>query len=751
LSCWLLRKFDTGLSPGYTLDMRVSMARAVLAVSAALCTLLPASAQSLPVPTVPEGFGVNIHFTDPQPGEMERFAEAGYRLARMDLFWGAVEKEKGKYDFSSYDRLTEHLKKAGARPLFILDYGNDLYQKGAPSTPEARAAFARFAAAAAEHYKGKGVLFEIWNEPNLAGFWPPAPDPKAYAALAVEAAKAIRAADPDAVILAPGSSGFPWEYFETVFEAGLLQHIDAVSVHPYRGQEPETASADFARLRGLIGRYAPADKRPMPIVSSEWGYSTVEGGVSEAKQASYLIRMWLANLASGVNLSIFYDWRDDGDNPKENEHRFGTVRRDFTPKPSFLAAQKLIRELNGFSFRHRLEGKRPGDWLLLFQKADTDELALVTWNTTPTAPEAQSIPTVRRVDTNASEYLGLRRLASVRFPYAAQSFFGTDPLTVPLDVVNPDANEAEVKLERIDRDQPGGKYTVWTGKLGPNDQEVKQFPLGARGPQEETVRLVVQWNGETLPALSPIPLMPAEPVTVTAIPAGRDLNVLVQSPAGKGFEGYVILTVQSTAGAVLREVREPVSIPEGTRESRLFLPLPKSGEFFNVAVRRFRGWPGNWQVKATPNAMLFLPLAGFDGKHGQTAPFQYTRFVENVSQKPEPLTLAATPDRSPAEIALRIVYQFDKGWQYAQATPTKPLTIPEGAKSLVLWVLADDTLQGQYGTDLSGGPYTVDAARLAGDHYSAGWYGGRRPLGRSERWHTAWPSDLGWSAPYRLG
>jgi beta-xylosidase len=202
------------------------------AVMALAGRFLPARAQ-LPPPTVSEGFGVNIHFTDPQPGEMERFREAGFRRARMDLFWGSVEREKGVYDFAAYDRLIEHLARAGARPLFILDYGNPLYDGNrAPHTDEGRAAFARFAGAAAARYKGRGVLWEIWNEPNLAQFWKPKPSADDYAALALATAKAVRAADAKATILAPGSSGFPWEFFETVFRSGLLAHIDAVSVHP---------------------------------------------------------------------------------------------------------------------------------------------------------------------------------------------------------------------------------------------------------------------------------------------------------------------------------------------------------------------------------------------------------------------------------------------------------------------------------------------------------------------------------------
>ena len=275
----------------------------LLLVCAVLPDLRAAGGKGLPPPVVPAGFGVNIHFTDPGPGEMERFAEAGYRLVRMDFAWETVEHEAGHYEFGAYDRLLSHLERAGARPIFILDYGNRLYDEGsAPRSEPARAAFARFAAAAVRHFHGRGVLWEIWNEPNLGEFWKPRSDAKAYAQLALETARAIRAADPEAVILAPGSSGFPWAFFETIFAAGLLEQIDAVSVHPYRGGAPETAAADYGRLRALIARYASPERRNLPIVSSEWGYSTAEGAVSEARQAQYLVRQWLANLAAGVNL-----------------------------------------------------------------------------------------------------------------------------------------------------------------------------------------------------------------------------------------------------------------------------------------------------------------------------------------------------------------------------------------------------------------------------------------------------------------
>lgn len=57
------------------------------------------------------GWGVNIHFTDAQPGVTEQVSQA-FRLARMDFMWQAIEKVQGIYDFSAYDRLLNASKTA---------------------------------------------------------------------------------------------------------------------------------------------------------------------------------------------------------------------------------------------------------------------------------------------------------------------------------------------------------------------------------------------------------------------------------------------------------------------------------------------------------------------------------------------------------------------------------------------------------------------------------------------------------------
>src|SRR5438067_11954582 len=100
----------------------------------------------------PQGVGVNIHFADPQPGEIKTIADAGFRWVRMDFKWEVTETQRGVYDFSAYDRLMSALEPHRIKALFILDYGNPLYTSDkAIRTEAARQAFARWAVAAAKH------------------------------------------------------------------------------------------------------------------------------------------------------------------------------------------------------------------------------------------------------------------------------------------------------------------------------------------------------------------------------------------------------------------------------------------------------------------------------------------------------------------------------------------------------------------------------------------------------------------------
>jgi hypothetical protein len=371
----------------------------------ALCLLLFAqvlSAQKIPLnPPIPGSLGVNIHFIDPAPGEMQELGDLGVRWIRMDFSWADTERTKRHYDFSPYDRLLAALDRYDIRPILILDYGNKLYDQGlAPYTDTGRQAFASWAAAAARHFHGRGVVWEMWNEPN-GFFWKPKRNVQNYILLALAVGEAIRETEPGATYIGPAGAVIDFPFLKACFQAGLLNYWDGVSVHPYRQRVPETVIPLYDRLRRLICQYAPRGK-VVPIISGEWGYPSTPSwwGMNDQRQAEMLAREWLTNVASGVGISIWYDWRDDGGSPTDANAHFGLVSFAYhagedpvyRPKPAYLAARTLTQTLRGYSFRARLPTGGPEDYVLLFTD---DKLArLVAW-TTSTSPHRVIIPRSR--------------------------------------------------------------------------------------------------------------------------------------------------------------------------------------------------------------------------------------------------------------------------------------------------------------------------------------------------------------------
>jgi polysaccharide biosynthesis protein PslG len=370
------------------------MRRAALVLAVVFSFKLGAA--EIPEPVLPAGVGVNIHFTRGHEKDLDRIAAAGFKFIRMDFFWDAIEKKKGEYDWSGYDELTANLERRGIRPYYILDYSNPLYEEsvtskdpisgklnsaiGSPQHPESIEAFARWAAAAAKHFHGRHVVWEIWNEPN-GGFWRPKADVSQYIALALATGKAVRQADPEATIVGPATSGFPESFLEEFLKSGALEFLDGVSVHPYRSpkQPPEGAARDYERLRKVIERYAPDEaKKKIPILSGEWGYSSNTKGVSLETQAAFIARQQLANLLAGVPISIWYDWKNDGPDPNENEHNFGTVTPELEPKQAYVSIQTLTRELAGYRVSGRYETGNSNDFVLILTN-DASDTKLAGW------------------------------------------------------------------------------------------------------------------------------------------------------------------------------------------------------------------------------------------------------------------------------------------------------------------------------------------------------------------------------------
>jgi hypothetical protein len=671
-------------------------------------SFLAAPAADLPGPVLPDGLGVNIHFTDPKPGEMAMLAGAGVRWIRMDFTWGATEREKGKYDFSAYDRLMEALKPHGLRALFILDYGNRHYDGGeGPRSEEARQAMARWAAEAVRHFQGRGILWEMWNEPNI-GFWKPKPNPDDYVKLALAVGKAIREAAPGETYIGPATSGIDFAFLETCFKGGLLQHWTAVSVHPYRQTPPETAADEYRRLRRLIARHAPAGKK-IPVLSGEWGYSAAWGGMNEDRQGLMLPRQWLTNVSNDVPLSIWYDWHDDGKDPKEPEHHFGTVSfpyhggRDpvYDPKPAWRAAKALTSALDGFRFSKRLALGRPDEYALLFAKEN--DVRLVAWTTSaePRPVLLPASPGTFRATGHLGEALPALSADAKGLPVtltAAPQYLSPEAPNdllriaaawdrVPLEIVTP--LEAPVRLTlknplgrtvRV-RTAPASSSTAEAG--GAVTAPLPLPPEILRNPDPTPLR--VEWEVEGMGVLAQETMLVAKsPLRLTALPrAGTVLPLRMENPAGEAFRGKVRLAdlegvrtaspetpVEFKPGETERIVKFPVEPGESPEYRLKALVEDEQGRVvLRVPSRRFArvddlSRPGDYSLHPDGDAKVASEQSSEGGAPPEGPPF-------------------------PGMASIRISYRFDAGWKFIRLAPKVPKAIEGKPRAMGLWIYGD--------------------------------------------------------------
>ncbi len=232
--------------------------------------------------------------------------ETGFRYIRFHAIFHdvlqTVKKENGKlvYDWRGIDKLYDDLLARKIKPFVELGFtpkalatsdNKIFYWEGNTSHPELngwRDLVTAFVTHCQERYGKEEVrswFFEVWNEPNLDGFWEKA-DQKAYFELYDVTAKAIKAVDPALRVGGPSTAGAAWvpEFLDHVSKSGAA--VDFVTTHTYgvdsgfldeKGVEdtklsasPDAIIGDVRKVRNEIS----ASKYPqLPLYFTEWSTS----------------------------------------------------------------------------------------------------------------------------------------------------------------------------------------------------------------------------------------------------------------------------------------------------------------------------------------------------------------------------------------------------------------------------------------------------------------------------------------------
>ncbi|MCK5853072.1 beta-galactosidase, partial [bacterium] len=283
-------------------------------------------------------------------GEL-RFAllkETGAKWDRTDFWWGRIEPEKGKFDFSFPDHVVKTFEKHNISLLPILNYTAAWATNGyAPTSPKELSDFSNYVYKVVKRYP-QFSHWEVWNEPNLIHFWKPEPNVNDYTKLLKITAIAARKANPNVKLVGGSLAYSDADYLKKMYQNGAKGSFDVFSYHYYKVTPPEKEVIDeLNKIIIVMNRFGDTST---PIWITEMGTSNhPDRGVDEAHQAAYLTRNYFIALSFPRVERIFQfdlmNWTDkrvaDGWG-----RQLGLVRADGTRKISFYAYSNMVARIS---------------------------------------------------------------------------------------------------------------------------------------------------------------------------------------------------------------------------------------------------------------------------------------------------------------------------------------------------------------------------------------------------------------------
>jgi hypothetical protein len=316
--------------------------------------------------------GVNFHCHWNYTSDAERIraldmiAAAHLQWVRIDIGWRTVEPTRGAFAAWYVDLYTRCATWAHERGLKVLltlrrtpDWSHPA-STGDNILPDDPAVVQDSTARLGAQFRGLVDAWEVGNEPD-AEFVPR--DTAGYVQRYLAPSyRGLKQGDPSARVIAGGVTGIDLDWYRALAAAGGLASTDAVVVHPYPspGQlsplVPYTSTSAseyqhrFSYLTAIADWIRTTSRPDLPIWATEFGWASTTdqdlarpwwNGVGEQTQglfATQAIAFIRQNVPS-LEVAFWYNFRDRIDSTSTHENSMGLVRRDFSPKPAYLAIQ----------------------------------------------------------------------------------------------------------------------------------------------------------------------------------------------------------------------------------------------------------------------------------------------------------------------------------------------------------------------------------------------------------------------------
>jgi len=375
--------------------------------------------------------GVNGHYGVGDWSFAGHTKELKSKYLREVLYWEVCDQNNGKGCNipEQFSRILNQMYTNGTKPIIVLGYGNRYYDWSDSNVkmPDAEAttgeakeyldAFMNYVSTVATAHKDvDGVVYEVWNEPEMTAFNPNFnTDGRKYGLLFNKVYDAIITADPDATVLAYALAGNGSSGKTFVRNAYSVMNLNSkanakVSVHCYgqftyysenripESDIPGTGATDGSlwRLKQFNDIFTGIGYTGDIWITEAGRYTgTANVALTEQEQAAYTIRE--AVLADDVMKSanrnsehIRYCLVDPGTNPASSEHNYGLVTQANVKKEAFYA----VKTFNTLLSDKKLDNLdvNSGKYLANYKNTTTGEDVYVAWSINGNSTDTITVP-----------------------------------------------------------------------------------------------------------------------------------------------------------------------------------------------------------------------------------------------------------------------------------------------------------------------------------------------------------------------
>lgn len=347
--------------------------------------------------------------------EYVRLENLGVRWVRDHFSWRDIEPKNNSYDFSRYDAFMSNIASHNIKVIAMLNYPPSWVDSSTSAyvPPEHIDDYLEYVEATVTHFNDSVDAWEIWNEPNLERFWDgPIED---YYYLFGKAVDLIHEIDPDLYIVqgaySAASSFWVPPNLEDMFRAGIMEHVDAISIHVYNF-DPDT-------LYQFIKQYIAVGEKynfTGDYLITELGNPT--GGsyphmVTHKELAENVVKSLTIASTLQIKTFIWYCTRDSGDkyepeaDLRNSERYFGLMYKNYTWKMGAYSFNLFSKYCSTSELRPdliQISGIAASDLMTaLYQKSDGTS-TLVMWYS-PTLYESGTIRLIIDVTNIQGELL----------------------------------------------------------------------------------------------------------------------------------------------------------------------------------------------------------------------------------------------------------------------------------------------------------------------------------------------------------